>query len=283
MRIFRFAVPVLLTLSLAACSGTWQGTPRSQINTVQAPDAPVGYRANPNRLVIKPQMQVAAVETAPIIAPAPAAAWNDLGDINQWSGGGTASSVTADGIGDDLAPVTGRGLPVLSPPAFQMPRGISYNDDVSVFPLDGASGDVITDALPTPFRSENYGVASDKPLYFAHGSAKVKKTDKKRLHTLAKKAKKKHRGTDVAVSVVGHASRRVDRVKDPLKKKMINFRMAQKRANAVTHELKAAGLKPAWVQAVSKGDEEPNPFPPPGMDAEAADRRVEVYMDEERQ
>jgi len=55
-------------------------------------------------------------------------------------------------------------------------------------------------------------------------------------------------------------------------------KMAQKRADAVTLELHKAGARPAWVQAISKGDEEPNPTPG-NMRQNDADRRVDVYVD----
>jgi outer membrane protein OmpA-like peptidoglycan-associated protein len=58
---------------------------------------------------------------------------------------------------------------------------------------------------------------------------------------------------------------------------MINFKMAQKRANAVTSELIRAGVTPDWVVASSAGDEQPNPHRH-GKTQEAADRRAEVYL-----
>ena len=59
---------------------------------------------------------------------------------------------------------------------------------------------------------------------------------------------------------------------------MINFVMAQKRANAVTRELHQDGLAPDWVMASSRGDEVPNPNPG-NRTQEAADRRGDVYVD----
>ena len=102
-------------------------------------------------------------------------------------------------------------------------------------------------------------------------SAAIGAADKKELHDIAKQ-------NIQSVTVVGHASRRVDGVTDPVRRKMINFQMAQKRADAVVRELKKAGANPSWVQAVSQGDDTPNPDPG-AMSQEDADRRAEVYVD----
>lgn len=247
MRIAKLVFPVLLTLALSACSGTWHGmqTDAKELAAPVTDGTVVGYRHGP---VLKPpalQSETLAPPEAPAAAPAAPVVWNDVGDYRQWLSGGAPA------------------------PA---PAGMPYNADVSVFALDGMPGE-ITAYDPSPY----YYGGFRQQVYFAHASAKIKKADAAKLHKLARRAKK---ARDVSVTVVGHASRRVDRVKDPLKKKMINLAMAQKRANAVTRELKKGGLRPAWVQAVSKGDEEPNPAPPPGMSQEAADRRAEIYMDE---
>jgi outer membrane protein OmpA-like peptidoglycan-associated protein len=131
------------------------------------------------------------------------------------------------------------------------------HEEISLMPLDG-HGQLV------------------QQLYFAHGSSRLSSSEKTTLHALAQGIS--HNAvSDVAVTVVGHSSARVDGVADPVRRKMINFEMAQKRANAVTNELNRAGLNPAWVQAVSKGDEEPNPAPA-GRKQEDADRRVDVYV-----
>ncbi len=69
----------------------------------------------------------------------------------------------------------------------------------------------------------------------------------------------------------------MNNVQDPIQKRMINFKMAQERANAVANEMIQDGLSPSWVVATSLGDEEPNRHRN-GKTQEAADRRAEVYL-----
>src|SRR5262249_36989903 len=146
------------------------------------------------------------------------------------------------------------------------PQGKEYNDAVQIFAIDEAMG-ATSPAYPASGISVPVRGKMQKRIFFGHASAAIGKKDKSDLRSLARRVKSK---TDVAVMVVGHASHRVNRVKDPMKKKLINLAMAQKRADSVTRELRKNGLKPAWVQAVSKGDEEPNPNPG-HMQQEAAD------------
>jgi outer membrane protein OmpA-like peptidoglycan-associated protein len=114
-------------------------------------------------------------------------------------------------------------------------------------------------------------------LFFAHSSATVSNVDRKGLHEFAKSLTQSP-DKNYRLTVVGHASRRTA-VTDPYRAKEINFAIAQKRANAVTTELRKGGLKPSWVEAISKGDTEPNPSPD-GKTQEEADRRVDVYMND---
>ena len=152
---------------------------------------------------------------------------------------------------------------------YQMPDGEApIADPVSVYPVEGYEDASL-------MSMDDYGQLVQQ-IYFLHGSSNLTAGEKKALHSVAKGVSQ-NATAGVAVTVVGHASTRVDGVSDPLRRKMINFEMAQKRANAVTNELNRAGLNPAWVQAVSKGDEEPNPAPG-GRSQEAADRRVDVYV-----
>jgi outer membrane protein OmpA-like peptidoglycan-associated protein len=152
---------------------------------------------------------------------------------------------------------------------YQMPDGEApIADPVSVYPVDGYEDASL-------MSMDDYGQLVQQ-IYFLHGSSNLTAGEKNTLRSLAQGISS-NATAGVAVTVVGHASKRVDGVSDPLRRKMINFEMAQKRANSVTNELNRAGLNPAWVQAVSKGDEEPNPATG-GRSQEAADRRVDVYV-----
>jgi len=156
-------------------------------------------------------------------------------------------------------------------------------DEVSVFPVDGDAGyyaDMKYDftkpadnAISAP--DNDLAVRKAQQIFFAYGSSRIGNEDRKSLKALA--ADLKRASYEYNVNVVGHASKRVDNVQDPVRRKMINFAMAQKRANAVTKELHAAGASPDWVNALSRGDEEANPHPG-NRTQEAADRRADVYV-----
>jgi outer membrane protein OmpA-like peptidoglycan-associated protein len=164
-----------------------------------------------------------------------------------------------------------------------------YNDSVSVYPLEQDSTGVMPHhiveqqpmaAMPEPAQTEPmragptaYGMMVQQ-IYFAHGSAHIGAVDNRALHVHAKRIRTKG---PVAVTVVGHASHRVNTTDDPVRKKEINFEMAQKRADAVTNVLTSDGVTPSWVMAVSKGDDEPNPHRGK-RSQEAADRRVELFV-----
>lgn len=177
---------------------------------------------------------------------------------------------------------------VLKPPATQalawnevaaydavppMVAGQEYNEDVTVYPVEGGPVYYADAGYPPPVTYYDYGQLVQQ-LFFAHGSASINSADRSGLVSFGSSLQ----GAEgVSLTVVSHASKRVNGVSDPVRKKEINFEMAQKRANAVTMALKNAGVNPAWIEAISKGDEEPNPNPG-GMSQEDADRRAEVFM-----
>lgn len=155
----------------------------------------------------------------------------------------------------------------------------SRDGTVSVFPV----GDVAPapEAFPSPvvmtppapvMTQDNYGQMMLQ-LFYLHGSAALTAGERQQIVNVAKNVSPSQ---PVSLTVVGHASKRVDGVDDPVQKKMINFEMAQKRANVVTEVLTSSGVNPSWVQAISKGDEEANAVPG-SRDQESADRRVEIY------
>jgi outer membrane protein OmpA-like peptidoglycan-associated protein len=135
---------------------------------------------------------------------------------------------------------------------------------VTVYPVDGA---------PPQYTDNTGQVYADygqlmQQLYFDHGSAAIGRADRDKLTELGHSAASQN---TAAVTVIGHASTRVDGVADPIRRKEINFEMAQKRANAVMQVLRKAGVTPGWVEAVSKGEEE-------ATGNESADRRADVFM-----
>lgn len=131
------------------------------------------------------------------------------------------------------------------------------NDSVTVYPVDG----------PAPV----YGTALE-PIYFRHGSSRITSGERRYIGSVADSVKQ----NNASVTVVGHASTRVDGTNDPVRRKEINFNMGQKRADVVSGVLTDAGVDPGMVTAVTKGDDEPNANPG-SRTQEAADRRVEIY------
>jgi outer membrane protein OmpA-like peptidoglycan-associated protein len=132
------------------------------------------------------------------------------------------------------------------------------NDSVTVYPIDGA-----------PAYSAG---APEQQVFFRHGSSHITPGERRFIGGIAESV----RDSNTGVTVVGHASTRVDGTSDPYLRKEINFNMGQKRANAVSGVLTDAGVDPGRVTAVTKGDDEPNPNPG-SRSQEAADRRVDIY------
>lgn len=167
---------------------------------------------------------------------------------------------------------------------------VAYGESVSVYPLEEDENGVRPRhvieqpmAAPMPVQTQESVVVEPlamgygkmiRQIFFGHGSAHLGATDRKQLASSARTIDK---SGSVSVTVVGHASHRVNTTDDPIRKKEINFEMAQKRANAVTNALISQGVQPGWVLAVSKGDDEPN-MNRGRRSQEAADRRVEVFM-----
>ncbi|MEZ0224083.1 MAG: OmpA family protein [Alphaproteobacteria bacterium] len=177
--------------------------------------------------------------------------------------------------------IDGYGAPVVAAPP------VAYGESVSVYPLEeDANGvrprHVIEQPMAEPMPMQEsvvveplamgYGEMMTQ-IYFLHGSAHIGTADRKQLAAAARKINK----SSLSVTVVGHASNRVNTTDDPIRKKEINFEIAQKRANAVTNALISQGVQPSWVMAVSKGDDEPNRNRGK-RSQEAADRRAEVFM-----
>jgi outer membrane protein OmpA-like peptidoglycan-associated protein len=252
MRLTKIALALSAMLFLSACSGTWngmkadakdldnwsEGKPSAMGNSWGA--FPRGYYGqNLGKPVLHPPAQTAD-------ATPPKAEWKQVDNFDQ---NGMAAAPAGDSMGN------------------------LNNDAVTVYPVDGPA--YTADNLPPV---EDYGQLVQE-LFFGYGSSAISVKDSKKLASFAKGIAHGQGGMNgmVHVTVVGHASKIVKGVKDPVRRKEINFEMAQKRANAVTRVLKKSGLKPAWVEAVSRGADDPNPAPG-GKPQAAADQRVDVYM-----
>jgi outer membrane protein OmpA-like peptidoglycan-associated protein len=112
-------------------------------------------------------------------------------------------------------------------------------------------------------------------VFFGDGSAHLGKADRARLVALAQGAQKNGAtGRPAVLTVVGFASARVRHGKHG---EQINDAIAAKRAEAVASVLIGAGLGADTVKTIAKGVDGHNPNPGK-RSQEAADRRVEVYM-----
>lgn len=290
MRMQKILMSFSALVMLSACSGSVEGIGKDLSMVKES--IPTGYAGHSKPKVFKPQsLQAMPVQPVPFNERVPVVSrtdnrvvdmkWNEIGSYNGTlpSGAAMPAPTRNDDAMVDLAPI---GAPPQPAPQPVMQGAVEYNKDVSVFPLDGEAAYAPQYVSPTYSYQQNatetpyfdYGRLVQK-FYFAHGSSAIAAKDKGQMKDLAKGVARME--APVEVTVVGHASKRVEQTDDPIKKKMINFEMAQKRANAVTQELRKNGVTPDWVMTVSKGDDEPN-LEPGLMAQEAADRRVELFM-----
>lgn len=297
MKKFEFALSFLSICVLASCN-TVVGAGRDLQDTVDwahnrpselgqnIGDAPAGYREQPVKKIeypentadttenAQPADELQTVETSPA-PPARSArrplsasrnrlVWNRIDNYNA-ENPALPDGQTALAAAPHATVKTASGGEEI----------VQYGHDVQVFPVNG-------DVSPyTEVNAVHGGYVNGElvqQVFFAHGSSTVSKIERKNLHELAQSLV--HNSRDYKIDVVGHASHRVNHIHDPIQKKMINFKIAQKRANAVTAELLKAGISPNWVVASSMGDEQPN-MRRNGKSQEAADRRAEVYLSNE--
>ncbi len=304
-----FAVALLSVCTLASCSNTlngikedthsaidWMQDKPSSVNDSAMGWAPVGYRTLPaaeKPAVKKAEPQAVAQTTPPAGQPAPAtpsAAPQTAPQDN------VAKTAPAQPVDVPLSPqqqpasdanlvwhqisnydVADPSLPANnSKPAYQPPM-VQFNQSVDVFPV---SGDMAPYATLSTISNEyagndSYDNAQVEQVYFPYGSAHVSAINRKNLSELAHSLTRQN--TDYRLTVVGHASQAVDDVTDPLRRKIINFKMAQKRAFAVAHILIRAGAAPHWVEAKSVGATEPAHHLH-GLSQQAADQRADVFL-----
>lgn len=187
----------------------------------------------------------------PVRASAPVSAPVDV------SGDGTVMVYPLDG-----APVAEAGYEAA--PAFgsdDLPVSIVGSDGIRL----GHDGGGAFDAPVESFSFAGQPDASaDTSVLFAYGSAGLGSAERARMVSAAK-------AFGGPIRVVGHASRRVDGVEDPVLRRIINLKMSLKRAEAVSAALYRAGIDPAQVETVGLGDARAR-----SGGSEEADRRVDI-------
>jgi len=159
--------------------------------------------------------------------------------------------------------------------------------DVTVYPLEGDREpytSVDTQVEVAPYKEEKFTYVNDvanipgevaEELFFKHASSKINKKDLNKLYDLSSDIAAIDGG--VKVSVVGHASKRVYNVNDPILIRKINKKMSELRAMAVSKQLNKMGIATNMLIVNAEGADDPNPHPGK-LTQEAADRRVDIYL-----
>ncbi len=110
-------------------------------------------------------------------------------------------------------------------------------------------------------------------ILFSNGSASLNNRDRRILANV--RALLEERGG--RLRIVGHASSRTRNV-DPVRHKMINFKVSMDRANSVARQLIRMGVESAAISVDAVSDSQPvyYEFMPSG---EAGNRRAEIYLE----
>jgi flagellar motor protein MotB len=140
-------------------------------------------------------------------------------------------------------------------------------------PLSGQRGKNSIDTfLARPSASISSSGERIATILFSVGSAGLTARDRNIIRDVA--LLHKERGGKVRIA--GHASHRT-RAMDPVRHKLVNYRISLQRANAVTAELTGQGVRRADVVVDARSDSEPVYYEvmPTG---EAGNRRAEIYF-----
>jgi flagellar motor protein MotB len=110
-------------------------------------------------------------------------------------------------------------------------------------------------------------------ILFENGSAGLGGHDRRILREVVRL----HQQRGGTVKVVGHASSRT-RNMDPVRHKMVNYRLSADRASEIAAQLRGLGLDPAAVVVDARSDSMPLYYEtmPSG---EAGNRRAEIYFE----
>jgi len=185
-----------------------------------------------------------------------------------------------------LAERLGAAPPPPPPPAVVSPAAVSGEMSASVAnsavsstilpsSIDTSSTQIAS--LPSSLNSYDPGTFSVSShvatIQFESGSAQLTSQDRSALEAVLK-LREEYGGS---IRVIGHASSRT-RDLDPMKHKLVNFRISMLRANAVASELLRKGLsaKNLYVGAVSDSEPVYYEVMPAG---DEGNQRAEVYLD----
>ncbi len=168
------------------------------------------------------------------------------------------SGATAAAANTALAPT---GLAVTAPPLAQL---------TSTSPMPEPS---LSTALQRPVMGGAISGTKVATILFENGSAGLGGHDRRILREVVLL----HQQRGGTVKVVGHASSRT-RDMDPVRHKMVNYRLSANRASEIAAQLRGLGLDPAAVVVDARSDSMPLYYEtmPSG---EAGNRRAEIYFE----
>ena len=148
-------------------------------------------------------------------------------------------------------------------------RKFSIAPSVSVARQSGG-GLSYLERQPRPLGAGAVRVAT---IQFNNGSARLTASDRKILANV--RQLQRERGG--RIHIIGHASSRT-RSMDPVRHKMVNFKVSVERANIIARELIRMGFKKEQLVVDAVSDTEPMyfEFMPTG---EAGNRRAEIYLE----
>lgn len=249
-------IAAIASLSLQACS-----TPQEEVVVVQKPsfEQTKFNLMNPDGNVDPLAMASAASDDSVQIFPF---------DKNGVTAGGLALKAPA---GDYVADPSVEVFPLESPKA---PEAM---ERTALLPASDALLDQPTMGLGKPDSPNFVSIAAPgEPLvriYFAHDSSDLDPSSMNDISAVS--ARFNPNREDYVLSVEGHASVQSSE-DDPVKRRIINMRVATDRAYNVARALMEAGIAPEKIRTVSWGESDPA-APHDGMDANAASRRVEIF------
>ena len=220
---------------------------------VPMPSASIFESIEPRKIQLTPPPQVAALSanSRASIVDDPYATIIVSANGIEMSGAAAAANT---------APVP-TGLAVTAPPLAQL---------TSTSPMPEPS---LSTALQRPVMGGVISGTKVATILFENGSAGLGGHDRRILREVVRL----HQQRGGTVKVVGHASSRT-RDMDPVRHKMVNYRLSADRASEIAAQLRGLGLDPAAVVVDARSDSMPLYYEtmPSG---EAGNRRAEIYFE----
>jgi flagellar motor protein MotB len=184
--------------------------------------------------------------------------------------GGIMASFAPDDFGTVVVSSSGIEQGSQSAAMAVAPQGQKFSVAPSVSVASQSGGLSYLERQPRPLGAGAVRVAT---IQFNNGSARLTASDRQIL-TNVRQLQRERGGR---IHIIGHASSRT-RSMDPVRHKMVNFRVSVDRANIIARELVRMGFKKEQLVVDAVSDTEPMyfEFMPTG---EAGNRRAEIYLE----